>query len=99
MNFGIHNSSWLDSPEPAEAFEAVKAKAQGAESQGFVWFSVMDHMTRFPGWVRPTNRSLKAGLFWRGLRPSPAVFVLPLFARRSVIVILRISPRSRRASI
>jgi len=27
MKFGIHNSSWLDSPDPAEAFEAVKAKA------------------------------------------------------------------------
>jgi len=25
MRFGIHNSSWLDTPDPAEAFEAVKA--------------------------------------------------------------------------
>jgi alkanesulfonate monooxygenase SsuD/methylene tetrahydromethanopterin reductase-like flavin-dependent oxidoreductase (luciferase family) len=48
MNFGIHNSSWLDSPEPAEAFATVKAKAQGAENQGFVWFSVMDHMIQIP---------------------------------------------------
>src|SRR5260370_28103419 len=31
MNFGIHNSSWLDTPDPAEAFETVKAKAQRAE--------------------------------------------------------------------
>lgn len=36
MKFGIHNSSWLDSPDPAEA---VKAKAQWAENHGFVWFS------------------------------------------------------------
>ena len=32
MKFGIHNSSWLDSHDPAEAFEAVKAKAQWAEN-------------------------------------------------------------------
>src|SRR5262245_7325434 len=48
MKFGIHNSSWLDSPDPAEAFEAVKAKAQWAEDHGFVWFSVMDHMIQIP---------------------------------------------------
>ena len=49
MKFGIHNSSWLDSPDPAEAFEAVRMKAQWAESHGFVWFSVMDHMIQIPG--------------------------------------------------
>jgi F420-dependent oxidoreductase-like protein len=48
MKFGIHNSSWLDTPDPAEAFEAVKAKAQWAEEHGFVWFSVMDHMIQIP---------------------------------------------------
>src|SRR5215831_10720310 len=48
MKFGIHSSSWLDSPDPAEAFEAVKAKAQWAENRGFVWFSVMDHMIQIP---------------------------------------------------
>src|ERR1700704_2842291 len=48
MKFGIHNSSWLDSPDPAEAFEAVRMKAQWAESHGFVWFSVMDHMIQIP---------------------------------------------------
>ena len=36
MKFGIHNSSWLDRPDPADAFEAVKAKAQWAEDHGFV---------------------------------------------------------------
>ena len=44
MKFGLHHSSWLESPDPAEAYEAVKAKAQWAEEHGFVWFSVMDHM-------------------------------------------------------
>jgi F420-dependent oxidoreductase-like protein len=48
MKFGIHNSSWLDSPDKAEAFEAVKAKAQWAENHSFVWFSVMDHMIQIP---------------------------------------------------
>ncbi len=48
MKFGIHNSSWLDAPDPAEAFEAVKAKAQWAEGHGFVWFSVLDHMIQIP---------------------------------------------------
>lgn len=48
MKFGIHNSSWLDSPDPAEAFETAKAKAQWAENHGFVWFSVMDHMIQIP---------------------------------------------------
>jgi hypothetical protein len=44
MKFGIHNSSWLDAPDPAEAFAAVRAKVLWAEDHGFVWFSVMDHM-------------------------------------------------------
>ena len=44
MKFGIRNSFWLDRPDPAEAFEAVKERAQWAEDHGFVWFSVLDHM-------------------------------------------------------
>jgi hypothetical protein len=28
VRFGIHDPSWVDRPDPAEAFEAVKAKAQ-----------------------------------------------------------------------
>jgi hypothetical protein len=31
MKFGIHNPSWAYGPDAAEAFEAVKAKAQWAE--------------------------------------------------------------------
>ena len=37
MNFSIHNPSWLENPDPAEAFEAVKAKAQWAEQHGDNW--------------------------------------------------------------
>jgi F420-dependent oxidoreductase-like protein len=48
MKFGIHHPSWVDGPDPAEAFEAAKAKAQWAENHGFVWFSVQDHMIQTP---------------------------------------------------
>jgi F420-dependent oxidoreductase-like protein len=44
MKFGVHNPSWLFGPDPAEIFDAVKAKAQWAEDHGFTWFSVMDHL-------------------------------------------------------
>jgi alkanesulfonate monooxygenase SsuD/methylene tetrahydromethanopterin reductase-like flavin-dependent oxidoreductase (luciferase family) len=44
MKFGIHNPSWLFGPDPAEIFQAVKSKALWAESHGFTWFSVMDHL-------------------------------------------------------
>ena len=44
MKFGVHNPSWLFGPDPAEIFEAVKAKALWAENHGFTWFSVMDHL-------------------------------------------------------
>jgi F420-dependent oxidoreductase-like protein len=44
VKFGIHNPSWLFGPDPAEAFEGVKAKAQRAENHGYIWFSVMDHL-------------------------------------------------------
>src|SRR2546428_12256134 len=44
MKFGLHHSSWDDSPVPAEAYEAVKAKAHLAEEHGCVLVSVMDHM-------------------------------------------------------
>jgi F420-dependent oxidoreductase-like protein len=49
MKFGIHNPSWVYGPDPAEAFEAIKAKAQWAENHGFGWFSVMDHLIQISG--------------------------------------------------
>jgi len=48
MKFGVHNSSWLFGPDPAEIFEAAKAKALWAENHGFAWFSVMDHLIQIP---------------------------------------------------
>ena len=55
MKFGVHNPSWVFGPDPAEAFEAVKAKAQWAENHGFVWFSVMDHLIQIGGVGAPTE--------------------------------------------
>jgi alkanesulfonate monooxygenase SsuD/methylene tetrahydromethanopterin reductase-like flavin-dependent oxidoreductase (luciferase family) len=49
VQFGIHNPSWKYGPNPAEAFEKTKAKAQWAENHGFVWFSVMDHLIQIGG--------------------------------------------------
>ena len=49
MKFGIHNPSWVYSANPGEAFEGLKAKAQWAETHGFVWFSVMDHLIQIGG--------------------------------------------------
>ena len=48
MKFGIHNPSFVFGPDPAEAFEGLKAKAQWAEIHGFTWFSVMDHLIQIP---------------------------------------------------
>ena len=55
MQFGIHNPSWLFGPDPAEIFESVRAKAQWAESNGFTWFSVMDHLIQIPNVGTPTE--------------------------------------------
>src|SRR5512135_773568 len=49
MKFGIHNPSWLFGSDPYQIFEEVKNKAQWAETHGFSWFSVMDHLIQIPG--------------------------------------------------
>jgi F420-dependent oxidoreductase-like protein len=67
MKFGIHSSSWLDSSDPAKAFEAVKAKAQWAEDHGFVWFSVMDHMIQIPRVGAPDEPVLEGWAVLAGL--------------------------------
>jgi alkanesulfonate monooxygenase SsuD/methylene tetrahydromethanopterin reductase-like flavin-dependent oxidoreductase (luciferase family) len=67
VKFGIHNSSWLDSPDPAQAFEAVKVKAQWAENHGFVWFSVMDHMIQIPRVGAPDEPVLEGWTVLAGL--------------------------------
>ena len=50
MKFGIHNPSFVFGPDPAQTFEALKAKAHWAEKNGFAWFSVMDHLIQIP-WI------------------------------------------------
>ena len=67
MRFGIHNSSWRDTPDPAEAFEAVKVKAQWAERHGFVWFSVLDHMIQIPRVGPPDEPFLEGWTVLAGL--------------------------------
>ena len=71
MKFGIHNPSWVLGPEPAEAFEAVKAKAQWAENHGFVWFSVMDHLIQIAGVGAPDEPSKKGS----SGAPTPAIWI------------------------
>ena len=70
MKFGSHNSPWLDSLDPAEAFEAVKGKAQWVEDHGFIWFSVMDHMIQIPRVGTPEEPALEG---WTALAGPAAV--------------------------
>src|SRR5262245_34518958 len=70
MKFGLHSSSWFDSPDPGRGFEAVKAVAQWAENHGFVWFSVMDHMIQIPGVGAPDEPILEG---WTVLSALAAV--------------------------
>jgi F420-dependent oxidoreductase-like protein len=49
MKFGIHNPSWVFGSDQYEIFEEVKRKAQWAETHGFTWFSLMDHLIQIPG--------------------------------------------------
>lgn len=70
MKFGIHHSSWLEGPDPAEAFEVVRARAQWAEDHGFVWFSVLDHMIQIPR-VGPPDEPVLEG--WTVLAALAAV--------------------------
>jgi len=48
MKFGVHNPSFVFGPDPAEAFEGIRTKAQWVETHGFTWFSVMDHLIQIP---------------------------------------------------
>jgi F420-dependent oxidoreductase-like protein len=67
MKFGMHSPSWLEAPDPTEAFEAVNAKARWAEDNGFVWFSVMDHMIQIPGVGAPDEPLLEGWAVLAGL--------------------------------
>lgn len=70
MKFGIHNPSWVFGPDPAELFEATKAKALRAETLGFTWFSVMDHLIQIP-WVGDPEEPFMEG--WTVLSALAAV--------------------------
>jgi F420-dependent oxidoreductase-like protein len=59
MKFGIHSPSWVYGRDPALAFDGVKAKAQWAESHGFVWFSVLDHLIQIGGVGAPDEPFLE----------------------------------------
>ncbi len=70
MKFGIHNPSWLFGTDPAGIFDAVKAKAQWAESHGFTWFSVMDHLIQIANVGAPDEPFLEG---WTVLSALAAV--------------------------
>jgi len=70
MKFGIHNPSWVYGANPAEAFEGLKAKAQWAETHGFVWLSVMDHLIQIGGVGGPDEPFMEG---WTALSALAAV--------------------------
>src|SRR5579859_1731728 len=70
MKFGIHNPSWVFGPDPYEAFEGLKAKAQQAETQGFSWFSVVDHLIKIQGVGKPDEPFMES---WTVLAALAAV--------------------------
>jgi F420-dependent oxidoreductase-like protein len=70
MKFGIHNPSWMFGQDPYEMFEALKKKAQWAETQGFTWFSVMDHLIQIPGVGAPDEPFMEG---WSTLSALAAV--------------------------
>ena len=55
MKFGIHNPSWVYGSDPYAAFEGLQRKALAAETQGFTWFSVMDHLIQIQGVGQPAE--------------------------------------------
>src|ERR1700754_2111326 len=70
MQFGIHNPSWIFGPDQSAMFNGVESKAQRAEQNGFVWFSVMDHLIQIGGVGAPTEPFLEG---WTVLSALAAV--------------------------
>lgn len=70
MKFGVHNPSFLFGSDPAEIFEALKAKAQWAEDHGFTWFSVMDHLIQIANVGAPDEPFVEG---WTALTALAAV--------------------------
>src|SRR5262249_34540407 len=67
MQFGVHNPSWVYGPEPMDIFDGIRAKAQWAENNGFVWFSVMDHLIQIGGVGAPTEPFMEGWTVLSGL--------------------------------
>jgi F420-dependent oxidoreductase-like protein len=67
MKFGVHNPSWVYGPDPADIFDGIKSKAQWAENNGFVWFSVMDHLVQIRGVGRPDEPFMEGWTVLSGL--------------------------------
>jgi alkanesulfonate monooxygenase SsuD/methylene tetrahydromethanopterin reductase-like flavin-dependent oxidoreductase (luciferase family) len=59
MQFGIHNASFVFGPDPAEAFEGIRTIAQWAETHGFTWFSIMDHLLQIPSVGAPDEHFIE----------------------------------------
>ena len=97
MKFGIHNPSWVFSPDPTEAFEMVKAKAQWAENHGFVWFTVMDHLIQIDGVGAPDEPFMEGWTVLSGL--AAVTSRSPRSPPPSATAIPRIWPRSPPTSI
>jgi alkanesulfonate monooxygenase SsuD/methylene tetrahydromethanopterin reductase-like flavin-dependent oxidoreductase (luciferase family) len=98
MKFGIHNPSFEFGPDPAEAFEGLKTKAQWAETHGFTWFSVMDHLIQIPPVGQPDEPFIEG---WTALSALAAVTnrILPRWRPRLPTVIPLTWLRSPPASI
>jgi F420-dependent oxidoreductase-like protein len=67
MKFGVHNPSWVYGPDPADIFDGIKSKAQWAENNGFVWFSVMDHLVQIGGVGAPAEPFMEGWTVLSGL--------------------------------
>ncbi len=70
MKFGIHNPSWLFGSDPYQIFDEVKRKAQWAETHGFTWLSLMDHLIQIRGVGEPDEPFMEG---WSTLSPLAAV--------------------------
>jgi F420-dependent oxidoreductase-like protein len=80
MEFGIHNPSWLYGRDSDEIFDVFQKKAQFAETHGFTWFSVMDHLIQIPGVGAPTEP------FWEGWTTLAALAAVTQKIRLATLV-------------
>jgi hypothetical protein len=65
--------SFVFGTDPAEVVEGLKTKAQWAETHGFTWFSVMDHLIQIPPVGQPDEREHLGAL--PGRFPPPPIWL------------------------